>query len=468
MPDTQASLRALPSVDQLVRELAGRGELRSIPRARLTATVREVLDAERKRVLDGGGPAAGAAALTARAVENLARGGLFSLGPVINATGVVLHTNLGRAILSERALRRLLAVGAAYSNLELDLGTKERGSRYSHVESLLGRLTGAEDALVVNNNAAAVLLALETLARGREVVVSRGELIEIGGEFRIPDIMARSGARLREVGTTNRTHLRDYAEAIGPETALLLKVHTSNYRVVGFTAEVSSRDLVELGRERGVAVMEDLGSGSLVDLRPHGFPYEPTVQEVVGAGVDLVSFSGDKLLGGPQAGIVVGARALVGRLKKNPLNRALRIDKLTVAALEATLTAYEAGDAGETVPTLRLLTEPWPKVSARARRALNRLDPEIRKRLGAEVVRSLGQVGGGALPTVELPTAVLAVGATGAEARRLDEALRRADPPVIGRIANDRLLLDFRTVLPNDVRPLVRALAAAVRDVQGT
>src|SRR5438477_12995163 len=247
----------------------------------------------------------------------------------------------------------------------MDLASKERGSRYSHVEALLRRLTGAEDALVVNNNAAAVLLALETLAHGKEVVVSRGELIEIGGEFRIPDIMLRSGAILREVGATNRTHLRDYAEAIGLATALLLKVHTSTYRVIGFTADVSSRELVELGRERRIPVMEDLGSGSLVDLRPWGFPYEPTVPEVVASGVDLVSFSGDKLLGGPQAGIVVGRAELMERLARNPLNRALRIDKFTIAALEATLYAYEAGTALETIPTLRMLTEPLVSVRSR-------------------------------------------------------------------------------------------------------
>ena len=307
--DRVAALRHLPSVDQLLRVVAARADVAGIPRARLTATVRDVLDRERRRLLGGAGVAVDADALAAQVVEATRRVGLFSLRTVINATGVVLHTNLGRALLSPLAVERLAAVSAAYSNLELDLATKERGSRYSHVEPLLRRLTGAEDALVVNNNAAAVLLALETLARGKEVVVSRGELIEIGGEFRIPDIMRRSGARLVEVGATNRTHPRDYADAIGPETALLLKVHASNYRVVGFTAEVSSRELVEIGRERGVPVMEDLGSGSLVDLRPHGFPYEPTVQEVVSAGVDVVTFSGDKLLGGPAGGARRGPQA---------------------------------------------------------------------------------------------------------------------------------------------------------------
>jgi L-seryl-tRNA(Ser) seleniumtransferase len=459
--DRTAALRSLPAVDQLLRRLADREEVRGFTRARLTALVREALEQERARVLDERTVPAPAETLVARVVERARRAGAFSLRTVINAQGVVLHTNLGRALMSPLALERLGVVGAAYSNLELDLARKERGSRYSHVEALLQRLTGAEDALVVNNNAAAVLLALETLAHGREVIVSRGELIEIGGEFRIPDIMLRSGAVLREVGATNRTHLRDYADAITPDTALLLKVHTSNYRVVGFTAEVSSRELVELGRERGIPVMEDLGSGSLIDLRPWGFPYEPTVQETVAAGVDLVSFSGDKLLGGPQAGIVVGRRGVIARLKKNPWNRALRIDKFTVAALEATLHAYEAGTALQTVPTLAMLTEPLAAVRRRARRVLRHLSPEVRERLGASLADDLAQVGGGALPTVELPTVAIAVGASSAAAMRLDEALRAGDPPVVGRISHDRLFLDCRTVLAGQVRILAQALTTA-------
>jgi len=470
--DHATALRSLPSVDQLLRRVAERAEVRGLTRARLTSLVRETLDHERVRVLADRSAPATAELLAERVVERARRSGPFSLRPVINAQGVVLHTNLGRALLSPLALERLEAVATTYSNLELDLARKERGSRYSHVEAVLRRLTGAEDALVVNNNAAAVLLALETLAHGREVIVSRGELIEIGGEFRIPDIMLRSGAVLREVGATNRTHLRDYADAITPATALLLKVHTSNYRVVGFTAEVSSRELVELGRERGIPVMEDLGSGSLVDLRAWGFPHEPTVQEAVASGVDLVSFSGDKLLGGPQAGIVVGRRGVVSRLKKNPWNRALRIDKFTIAALEATLYAYEAGSALDTVPTLRMLTEPIAAVRGRARRALRRLSPSLRERLRASVVDDTAQVGGGALPTVELPTAGLAVG-VGADVMRLDDALRAGDPPVMGRIVrprtdakgtrerDERLFLDCRTVLPAQVPALAAALTVA-------
>ncbi len=461
MSADQATLRALPSVDQLVRALGGRSEIAGMPRARLTEMARETLAAERRRVLAQSAAPADVATLADRVVETGRRAGVFSLRPLINAQGVVLHTNLGRALLSSLALERVAAVGAAYSNLELDLVSKERGSRYSHVEALLRRLTGAEDALVVNNNAAAVLLALETLAHGKEVVVSRGELIEIGGEFRIPDIMLRSGAVLREVGATNRTHLRDYADVIGPDTALLLKVHTSNYRVVGFTADVSSRELTELGRSRGIPVMEDLGSGSLVDLRPWGFPYEPTVPEVVASGVDLVTFSGDKLLGGPQAGIVVGRRAIVSRLKKNPWNRALRIDKFTIAALEATLYAYESGTAQQTIPTLRALTEPLADVRQRARRVLGRLPRGVRDRLAPRIVEDHAEVGGGALPTVQLPTAGISLGASPAAARALDAALRVGEPPVVGRMLDDRLYLDCRTVLPSQVAVLATAIAHA-------
>jgi L-seryl-tRNA(Ser) seleniumtransferase len=457
----QATLRALPSVDQLVRALGGRSEIAGMPRARLTEMARETLAAERRRVLAQSAAPADVATLADRVVETGRRAGVFSLRPLINAQGVVLHTNLGRALLSSLALERVAAVGAAYSNLELDLVSKERGSRYSHVEALLRRLTGAEDALVVNNNAAAVLLALETLAHGKEVVVSRGELIEIGGEFRIPDIMLRSGAVLREVGATNRTHLRDYADVIGPDTALLLKVHTSNYRVVGFTADVSSRELTELGRSQRIPVMEDLGSGSLVDLRPWGFPYEPTVPEVVASGVDLVTFSGDKLLGGPQAGIVVGRRAIVSRLKKNPWNRALRIDKFTIAALEATLYAYESGTAQQTIPTLRALTEPLADVRQRARRVLGRLPRGVRDRLAPRIVEDHAEVGGGALPTVQLPTAGISLGASPAAARALDAALRVGEPPVVGRMLDDRLYLDCRTVLPSQVAVLATAIAHA-------
>jgi L-seryl-tRNA(Ser) seleniumtransferase len=454
----QSRLRTLPGVDAVVTRAEGHPALARIPRRRLTEVAREVLAAERRRVLEGAPSAAVMDTLAERVVARLAEQGAFSLARVVNGTGVVLHTNLGRALLSPLARERIQAAAAGYTNLEMDVARKERGSRYSHVDPLLQRLTGAEASLVVNNCASAVLLALESLARGKEVIVSRGELIEIGGEFRIPDIMRRSGATLREVGTTNRTHLKDYAQAIGPETGLLLKVHTSNYRVVGFTASVSSRELAELGRERGVPVMEDLGSGCLIDLRRYGFPYEPTVPEIVASGVDLVSFSGDKLLGGPQAGIVVGRAELIGRLAKNPLNRALRIDKFTVAALEATLYAYEAGDAPETIPTLRMLTESQASIRRRARGFVRRVSPEVVARLGLALTDATSEVGGGALPTVALPTVAVSVGTRDRPAPALDERLRTGQPPVLGRLLDDRLLLDFRTILPQDLSVLASAL----------
>jgi L-seryl-tRNA(Ser) seleniumtransferase len=457
-------LRTLPSVDELVRSVdGGTGG----PRPRVVEAVRAVIEDSRRAVLAAGSveellrvPLDGPI-LRARVEARLSEAGRWSLERVVNATGVVLHTNLGRAPLGEAALARLALIGRCYANLELDVRTKERGSRYGHVDGLLCRLTEAEASLVVNNNAAAVLLALESLARGREVVVSRGELIEIGGAFRIPDIMTRSGARLVEVGTTNRTRIADYAAAIGPDTALLLKVHPSNFRVLGFTESVTTRELAELGRTRGVPVMEDLGSGSFLDLRPYGLPHEPTAPEAIAAGADLVTFSGDKLLGGPQAGIVVGRRELVQRLRKNPLNRALRIDKLTLAALEATLSAYEEPErALREIPALRMLTEPLAAVRRRAQRCLRGLGPSVRAVLGARVVATRGEVGGGALPLTELETAALALGSPTRSPAALDERLRAGRPPVIGRVADDRLLLDCRTVRDDEVPLLVAAVKA--------
>ena len=459
-------LRALPSVDEVVRALDGRP---SPPRASVVAAVRTVLAERRRAVLAAASPAE----LDALALETptllprvraaLAEARAWGLDRVVNATGVVLHTNLGRAPLGRAALARLALIAARYSNLELDVGTKARGSRYDHVDGLLCRLSGAEASLVVNNNAAAVLLTLESLARGREVVVSRGELIEIGGAFRIPDILARSGARLVEVGTTNRTRLGDYASAITSDTALLLKVHPSNYRVVGFTASVLTAELAELGRARGIPVLEDLGSGCFLDLRQWGLPREPTVPETVAAGADVVTFSGDKLLGGPQAGIVVGRLGLVERLRQNPLNRALRIDKLTLAALEATLRAYEdPATASREIPTLRMLSEPAAVVRRRAGRVVHRVPAAARMALGLAVVAARSEVGGGALPLAELPTFVLALGAPAHPATALDVRLRAGRPPVIGRIAADRLLLDCRTVMDDEVPLLADALTALV------
>lgn len=366
---------------------------------------------------------------------------------VINATGVVVHTNLGRSILPQSSLAPLHDAATGYSNLEMDLQSGRRGSRYSHVESLLCELTGAEAALVVNNNAAGVLIALETLGKGKEVVVSRGELVEIGGSFRIPDIMARSGAHLVEVGATNRTHLRDYEAALTDETALLLKVHCSNYRIIGFTSAVSGEDLVHLGRKQGIPVMEDLGSGCLVDLSVYGLAKEPTVQEAVASGMDIVTFSGDKLLGGPQAGILVGAKKYIDAIKRNPLNRALRIDKFTLSSLESVLRLYlDPARAVREIPTLAMIALPEADIKARGDRFCRRCQDAYAGAAFFESVAVQSQVGGGALPEQNLPSWGVALRPVTLTVNHVEAMLRAATVPVIGRVEHEQILLDFRTV----------------------
>jgi L-seryl-tRNA(Ser) seleniumtransferase len=384
-----------------------------------------------------------------------------SLTRVLNATGVVLHTNLGRAPLAEPALQRVVEVARGYANLEYRLDERRRGSRHEHVSDLLCALTSAEAALVVNNCAAAVLLGLSANAAGREVVVSRGELVEIGGSFRVPDVMRASGARLVEVGTTNRTRVGDYERALSPDTALLMKVHRSNFAVVGFTEEVSLAELVALGRARGVPVMMDLGSGSLVAPRTLGLTAtpEPSVGELTGTGADVVCFSGDKLLGGPQAGLLLGKAAAIERCRTHPLLRALRPDKLTLAALEATLELYRDGKAAE-VPTLAMLAAPEPTLAERARRlaeAIDRVCANIDGGLEARLLRVRSAVGGGALPLEEPWSWAVTLQSPTRSAEALDACLRRASPPVVGRIADDHLLLDVRTLTDADVEPCALA-----------
>jgi L-seryl-tRNA(Ser) seleniumtransferase len=384
-----------------------------------------------------------------------------SLVPVINATGVVLHTNLGRAPLAPVALQAIEHAAGGYTNLEFDLATGARGSRQVHVEALLGALTGAEAAFVVNNNAAAVLLAINTVANGKEIVVSRGQLVEIGDSFRIPDVMVRAGGRLREVGTTNRTHLRDYEEAIGPETALILRVHRSNFQILGFTADIDVSDLVALAKRHGLPVMDDLGSGALLDLSLLGLRREPLAAEAIRAGVDLVTFSGDKLLGGPQAGILVGRRDLLARARRNPLARTVRIDKLSLAGLEATLRLYrEPERARQEIPVLRMLSLSASMIGARADAlagALRSTLPEV----GIAVEDETSEVGGGALPLQVIPTRVLALRPPRGSATDLEGRLRRASPPVLVRIKEDRILLDLRTVAESEEATLLHALREA-------
>ncbi|MBW2038805.1 MAG: L-seryl-tRNA(Sec) selenium transferase [Deltaproteobacteria bacterium] len=387
------------------------------------------------------------------------------LRQAINATGVVVHTNLGRSPLGERALRHLVEISRGYSNLEYDLSRGGRGSRYVHVEEILLRLSGAEAGMVVNNNAGAVLLALNTLAAGTEVVVSRGELVEIGGAFRIPDVMARSGAILKEVGTTNRTHLKDYEEAIGEDTALLLKVHTSNYRVVGFTSGVTLEELVQLGERHDLPVMNDLGSGCFIDLSSYGLEKEPTVQEAIKAGADVVTFSGDKLLGGPQAGIILGRKGLIDKIKVNPLNRALRIDKLTLAALESTLICYlSEGGVMKEIPTLRMLTAPLEQLRNRAKR-LERLLKRETEGAQIEIIQEHSQVGGGALPLQDLPTWALIIKPQKAPVDALEAEMRNLDPPIIARIANDQLILDLRTIQDDEFMAIAQGMAQALKKI---
>lgn len=371
------------------------------------------------------------------------------LKPVINATGVVLHTNLGRAILSKQAVEAVTKVAANYSNLELNLETGKRGSRYDHVEEIICRLTGAEAALVVNNNAAAVLLVLSSLAREREVIVSRGQLVEIGGSFRIPEVMRQSGATLVEVGATNKTHLRDFAGAITAQTAALLRVHTSNYRIIGFTQDVALEEMVNLARQYGLPVIDDLGSGVLINFEKHGLPAEPTVQASIAAGVDLVTCSGDKLLGGPQAGIIVGKATFIEKIKKNQLTRALRVDKFTFAALEATLRLYlDENQAMAEIPTLRMLNLKSEDLLGRAKELAAKINEQLGPWYAASVCDGMSQVGGGSLPGEELPTQLVMLQTLKGSVTELEQGMRNAPLPILARIARDRLLIDCRTVLP--------------------
>ena len=428
-------LRDLPSVDRVLAD----PRLAELPRALSLPAVRAALDEARAAIRGGGQPDDP----IERALARVADARRPSLRRVLNATGVVVHTNLGRAPLPAAALEHVVEVTGGYSNLELELETGQRGSRQAHLIELLRRLTGAESALVVNNCAAAVLLALAALAEGREVLVSRGELIEIGDGFRIPDVLARSGARLVEVGTTNRTRVTDYERAIGNDTAAILRVHQSNFRVVGFTESPNTEELAQLAKRAALPMIDDLGSGALLEVRD-----EPTAAASLAAGADLVCFSGDKLLGGPQAGIVVGRADLVERLRRHPLQRALRADKLALAALEGTLALYlDPERARREVPVLRMLDEPVAAVLTRAER--------LAALVGGEVEETVGRVGGGALPLAELPSAACAV------EEKLARPLRLGDPAVLGIVRDGRLLLDARTLADDELDDVARAVAAA-------
>lgn len=423
----------------------------------VTEKLREILDEVRRAIR--GGQAVPRDQICEESIIRLLKGKLDTdsrpgLLRVVNATGTILHTNLGRALLSAPAIEAVLLAARHPLNLEYDVEKGKRGRRESAIEKLLMELTGAEAATVVNNNAAAVLLALNTLADRREVVVSRGELIEIGGSFRIPEIMTKSGAILREVGTTNRTHPADYERAVNDETALILKVHTSNYRVIGFSAEVDLRELVSIGQQHRLPVMEDLGSGALLDLSRYGLPREPLVQDRIAIGADVVTFSGDKILGGPQAGLIVGKKQWIDRMNENPFKRALRCDKLTLAALEATLRSYrQSADAVREIPTLKAFTRTILEMTRLGRRVVTLLRKKLGEAYEIRLEDSSCQIGSGALPTDELPTKVISIRHGKFTAERIARMFRDADPPIIGRIREDRFLLDLRMVY--DIQDLV-------------
>jgi L-seryl-tRNA(Ser) seleniumtransferase len=464
---TQSSFRRLPSIERLLQSLEAGGDLSRHPRRLVVACAREAVDRARRRLADGGGAASSAPGdvtvdgLLAETRALLAERAAPSLAGAVNATGIVLHTNLGRAPLAAAA-RHAAAAAAGYAVLEIDTATGTRGSRQAHVAGLLRELTGAEEGLAVNNNAAAVLLALTALARGRGVIVSRGELVEIGGSFRMPDIMAAGGCRLVEVGTTNKTYLADYEAALGPDTALLVKVHRSNFAMRGFVHDVDAADLAALGRRAGVPLLFDMGSGAFVDLAARGLPAEPTVGAAVAAGVDVVTASGDKLLGGPQAGLIVGRREPLARIRTHPLARALRIDKLDLAALEATLRIYRDPErAWDEIPVLRFLARDPAALEAAACDLAARAAEAVGEAADIGVVRTVAEAGGGALPGAELASWAVAVRPRDGDPDAWDRRLRRHRPAVFARIADGRLLLDVRTLDAADQEPLLAALRVA-------
>ncbi len=462
-------LKKLPAVDELLKEQRVRSWLEAYPRVLVLEALRTALDRRRKAIL---GSAEKISAREAPPEASLAVAALLdeaeivlrdlsqpSLKPVINATGVIVHTNLGRSLLSEKAIQRVVEVSRSYSNLEYDIPAGERGKRHVHVENIITRLTGAEAATAVNNNAAAVLLCLNTLARGKEVIVSRGELVEIGGSFRIPEVMERSGAVLREVGSTNKTHLKDYEKAINENTALLLKVHTSNYKIVGFTKEVSPEELALLGKKRNIPVMWDLGSGSFIDLQAYGAGDEPTVQQAVDAGLDIVTFSGDKLLGGPQAGLILGKKNHLDAIRSNPLTRALRLDKMTLAALDATLSQYlDMDKAAREIPTLWMLTQPLSEIERKAGLLADGFKKIGSAGLSVSVQEDTSQSGGGALPTGNFPTRTVCIRHERLSANQIESRLRLGEPHIISRIKESMVIFDPRTLNDEEIGKIVEAV----------
>jgi L-seryl-tRNA(Ser) seleniumtransferase len=464
MNEKQNLLSNLPSVDEILKSKQGVEWLNTYPRRYVLQAIREAIDLRRKEIIEGLAADFSEEIMIADIGNMIEELSSYSLRPLINATGVVIHTNLGRSILSKKALENIQRVSESYSNLEYDIKEGKRGKRYTHVKRILREITGVEDALIVNNNAAAVLLCLNTFSKGKEVIVSRGELVEIGGSFRMPEVMAASGAILREVGTTNKTHLYDYEEAINENTSLILKVHKSNFRVIGFSEEVFIEDLVSLGKKHQIPIMFDLGSGCLMDLRTFGIQDEPVVKDIVKSGIDITTFSGDKLLGGPQCGVIVGKREYIEKIQKNHLTRAMRIDKLTLAGIEATLMEYiDEEKAIRNVPTLKMLLQKPEELRGRANKIAKRLKREIQNAY-IRVMSDSSRAGGGALPEVALPTYAVSIKSDEISVNELEERLRKGNPPIIARIKEDSLIIDARTVRDEDLESLVKGVKLALSE----
>lgn len=451
-------LSSLPKVDSILMDNRI-SSLKDVPRSLIVETIRDIIEVFRENILQDNLAEYSYDEVIKEVLKNIKEKNSPHLKRVINATGTVLHTNLGRAVLAKAAVEAVINASTGYNNLEFNLGEGTRGSRYSHVEELLCKITGCEAALVVNNNAAAVMLALSTLSNGKEAIVSRGQLVEIGGSFRVPAVMEQSGARLVEVGTTNRTHLYDYKNAISENTGVILKVHQSNYKILGFTEEVNIEDLVNLGRDHVIPVIEDIGSGIFIDITKYGLSYEPTVQNSIEKGIDVVTFSGDKLLGGPQAGIITGKKKYIDLMKRNQLTRALRIDKMTLAALEATLRIYlDEERVVKEIPGIAMLTKEPAQLKRDAQRLMRMIKSTLGDKISIEVLKDISQVGGGAMPLEALETYVVALSSQNISLDKLEYALRKNETPIIARINKDRLLLDVRTIFPDEYKTISSAL----------
>jgi L-seryl-tRNA(Ser) seleniumtransferase len=452
-------LRKLPKIDELLDHEVVKVELADTMRILVMNSLRESIDFYRNLILQEKIEDFSEEEILEKFKRIVDKKKESNFKGLINATGVIIHTNLGRSLLCENALKNVINVSSSYSNLEYNLESGTRGSRYKHVEEIIKRVTGAESSLVVNNNAAAVLLVLNTMCNGKEAVVSRGQLVEIGGSFRIPEVMKFSGSIIVEVGTTNRTHIQDYENAINENTGVFMKVHTSNFKVIGFSAEVSSEDLSELAAEKGIPVIEDIGSGTLIDFSKYGFSHEPTVQESIKSGIDVVTFSGDKMLGGPQAGIIVGRKKYIDKMKKNQLLRALRVDKMTLAALEATLNYYvDEKEAVRNIPTLYMMLSSSENQKSRAQILKEKLEQRVPD-FKFTVDSDYSMVGGGSMPEEKIPTYVIRTRSNRISPEEVDRKLRRADIPVIVRIANDEVVMDLRTILDKDFDTLVNEFA---------